>query len=97
MVPTDRNDEAYFCDAGKTRFSQIEKQIEKWKLAESIGVVSPEIFAILNTTFKEHYVGESTTEANLDILYERAARRVSKETGITEDSFKGSPVIQRPL
>ena len=97
LVPTDCDDEAFFASAGKTRFSQIEKQIEKWKLAESVGIVSPDVFAILNTIFKDHYIGESTTVETLGCLYEKMAQRVSEQTGITADLLMDSPVIQWPL
>ena len=97
LIPTDRDDEAFFSSAGKTRFSQIENRIEKWKVAESVGIVSPNVFAILNTIFKDHYVGESTTVETLGCLYEGMAQRVSKQTGITADLLMDSPVIQWPL
>ena len=97
LVPTDCDDEAYFFSAGRTRFSQIEKRIEKWKLAESVGIVSPDVFAILNTIFKDHYIGESTTVETLGCLYEKMAKRISEQTGITADLLMDSPVIQWPL
>ena len=98
LVPTDRDHEYHFSScAGKTRLSQIEKRIEKWKLAESIGIVSPRVFAILNAIFKNHYIRESTTVETLDCLYEKVAKRVSEQAGITADLLWKSPVRQWPL
>ena len=97
LVPTDCDDEAFWSSAGKTRFAQIENRIEKWKLAESIGVVSAEVLAILNSVFKDHCVVERTPLETVGCLYQEVAKRVDRQTGITVGSFMESPVIQWPL
>lgn len=97
LIPTDRDHQAYLSGGDKTRFSQIEKRIEKWKLADSVGIVSVEVFAILNRVFKDHCVGESTPVETVGCLYQEVAKRVDKQTGITVDSFMESPVVQWPL
>ncbi len=97
LVPTDSEEKTYFKIAGEKRFSQIERRIEAWKRAESIGICSPQVFAILNTVFKKHYLREDATQMKLYRLYERSAQCVSQETGITADLFMDSPIIQWPL
>jgi len=82
---------------GQTPISKTEKLIEPWRKADSASLCSTEVLAILNATFKKHYIGEEGTWDQLLQLYEKVAERVAAEQGISPEVFMDSPFTQWPL
>ncbi|MBI3571580.1 MAG: AbiV family abortive infection protein [Gammaproteobacteria bacterium] len=98
LLPSDSDEAFYFTEMfGKTPISETEKLIEEWRKADSIGVCSPKILAILNAVFKEYYIRENTTREQLVRLYEQVAEHVMRETGIQREAFMDSPFVHWPL
>lgn len=98
LVPADTDQSIYFEDtSGESPISNTQKLIEQWNKAESIGICSPKVLAILNNVFKKHYLSEDTTQTELYRLYEKTAQCVSVETGISTKLFLDSPIVQWPL
>ena len=97
LVPTNSDYEFHFRDVGNTRFSQMKDRMDSWSRAQSVGICTPEVLAVLNNVFKNQYVRESTTRKQLDWLYDRTAQYVGTETGIGADLFRESPLVQWPL
>ena len=98
LIPADSDQSAHFMEMfGETPISKMEKLIEPWRRAESVGLCSPEVLAILNATFKKNYIGEDGTWDQLLQLYEKVAQRAAAEKGISRELFMDSPFVQWPL
>ena len=98
LVPADSDQKAHFMETlGETPVSTTEKLIEPWRKADSVGICSPKVLAILNAIFKKHYIREEGTREQLLRLYEQAAERVTPEAGIPPELFMTSPFVQWPL
>ncbi len=98
LVPIDSDQNAYFIEMfGETPLSKTEKLIAPWRKADSLGISSPKVLAILNAVFKKHYIREDVTWEQLARLYEQAAERVMDEVGISRELFMDSPFVQWPL
>lgn len=98
LIPANSEQNAYFIEMfGETPISKTEKLIEPWRRADSVGLCSPEVLAILNATFKKQYIGEDGTWDQLLRLYEKVAQRVAAEQGISLELFMDSPFVQWPL
>ncbi len=98
LIPADSDENAYFTEMlGETPVSKTEKLIELWQKADSIGLCSPSVLAILNAVFKKHYVREDTTQEQLVRLYDQVADRVGTEVGIPREPLMASPFVQCPL
>ena len=99
LEPNDSDQEIYFMElpwigGPMSRTSQL---IRKWKQTDAIKICSPEVLAILNSTFKTRYLPEDATWAQLYHLYMDVAQRVSRETDISVESFMASPLVRWPL
>jgi len=98
QIPTDSIQIADFRESfGETPISNTEKLIEPWRRAESVGLCSPEVLAILNATFNEHNKEEHGTWAQLLRLYKEVAQRVAADKGIAPTVFMDSPFVKWPL
>ena len=98
LIPTDSDQKAHFMETfGETPVSKTQKLIEPWRKADSVGICSPKVLAILNAIFKKHYIREEATREQLVSLYEQAAERVAPEAGISPELFMTSPFVQWPL
>lgn len=98
LVPTDSDQTAFFMEMfGKTPISKAEKLIEPWRNAESIGICSPKVLALINAFFKKHYIKENTSWEQLVPLYQQVAERAMEEVGISPEEFMASPFVKWPL
>jgi len=98
LVPTDSDQTAHFMEIfGKTPVSKMEKLIEPWRKADSIGICSAKVLSILNAIFKKHYIQEGAVWEQLVCLYEKTADRVKGEIGISPELFIASPFVKWPL
>ena len=98
LLPADSDQKAYFMGMlGETPAFKAEKLIEPWRKANSVGVCSPKVLAILTAVFKKHYIREEATREQLLRLYEQVGERVAPEAGISRESFMTSPFVQWPL
>jgi AbiV family abortive infection protein len=98
LVPTDSDQTAHFMEMfGKTPVSKMEKLIEPWRKADSIGISSAKVLSILNAIFKKHYIQEGAVWEQLVRLYEKTADRIKVEIGISPELFMASPFVKWPL
>ena len=99
LEPNDSDQEVYFEELPLIGgpMSRTSKLIMQWKQADAIKICSPEVLAILNSTFKTRYLREDATWEQLCNLYKDVAQRVSRETDISVESFMASPLVRWPL
>jgi AbiV family abortive infection protein len=99
LIPNDTDQFAYFATfLGANPIDEMEKLIEPWLTAESMGLCSPSVLECMNAVFKKHYIGDDIKLEELENLYEQVAKMVHhKVDGISQGSFMLSPLVEWPL
>jgi AbiV family abortive infection protein len=93
LVPEDANQVAYFIL--HDRISNTKKLVDLWRKADSDGLCSSHVLAIINSIFKSQYFNESTDIKELELIYKKIAQLV-EECNIPIESFWASPLVRIP-
>jgi AbiV family abortive infection protein len=98
LVPSSESQKAYFVPMfGETEISRTRMILNALRRSRAQGLLDPPCLRVINETFKEQYLGEQTTAAALQGLYEQAARRVVNEIRVSKETFLQSTINRWPL